>query len=149
VPPLEDQDKGINASLSLREKMEKHRQDPVCASCHVKMDAIGFGFENYDAIGRWRTSDEGAKLDTAGDLPGTGKFNNAVELKSLFIQRKEAFVRCFTEKMLIFSLGRGLNDYDTQVVDEIAAAVAKNDYRFSTLVTRIVTSYPFLNRRNP
>jgi hypothetical protein len=149
VPPLEEQDKGINASLSLREKMEKHRQDPVCASCHVKMDAIGFGFENYDAIGRFRTSDDGAKLDTAGDLPGTGKFNNAMELKALFMGRKDAFARCFTEKMLIFALGRGLSDYDTQVVDEIAAAVAKNDYKFSTLVTRIVTSYPFLNRRNP
>lgn len=149
VPALEEQDKGINASLSLREKMLKHRQDPVCASCHIKMDAIGFGFENYDAIGRWRTSDDGAKLDTAGDLPGGAKFNNAVELKSIFMERKDSFTRCVTEKMLIFALGRGLMDYDNQVVDEISAAVAKNDYRFSTLITRIVTSYPFMNRRNP
>jgi hypothetical protein len=149
VPPRGEPDKGINASLSLREKMVKHRQDPVCASCHTKMDAIGFGFENYDAIGRWRTSDEGAKLDTAGDLPGGVKFTNAVELKKIFMDRKDAFTRCVTEKMLIFALGRGLMDYDNQVVDEIAAATAKNDYRFSTLITRIVTSYPFLNRRNP
>lgn len=149
VPALEEQDKGINASLSLREKMVKHRQDPVCASCHIKMDAIGFGFENYDAIGRWRTTDDGAKLDTAGDLPGGVKFNNAVELKSIFMERKDSFTRCVTEKMLIFALGRGLMDYDNQVVDEISAAVAKNDYRFSTLITRIVTSYPFMNRRNP
>ncbi len=149
VPPLEDQDKGINASLSLREKMVKHRQDPVCASCHIKMDAIGFGFENYDAIGRWRTTDDGAKLDTAGDLPGGVKFTNAVELKTIFMGRKDAFTRCVTEKMLIFALGRGLMDYDNQVVDDISAAVTKNDYKFSTLITRIVTSYPFMNRRNP
>jgi hypothetical protein len=149
VPPLEEQDKGINASLSLREKMVKHRQDPVCASCHTKMDAIGFGFENYDAIGRWRTSDDGAKLDTAGDLPGGVKFSNAVELKKIFMDRKDAFTRCVTEKMLIFALGRGLNDFDDQVVESISAAVAKNDYKFSTLITRIVTSYPFLHRRNP
>ncbi|MBA3698181.1 MAG: DUF1592 domain-containing protein [Planctomycetes bacterium] len=149
VPPLEEQDKGITASLSLREKMVKHRQDPVCASCHIKMDAIGFGFENYDAIGRWRTSDEGVKLDTAGDLPGGVKFSNAVELKTIFMSRKDAFTRCVTEKMLIFALGRGLMDYDDQVVESISAAVAKNEYRMSTLITRIVTSYPFMNRRNP
>jgi len=149
VPALEEQDKGSNASLSLRQKMELHRQDSVCASCHVKMDAIGFGMENFDGIGRWRTSDDGAKLDTAGDLPGSGKFTNPIELKAIFMGRKDAFTRCVTEKMLIFSLGRGLMDYDNQVVEDISAAVTKNDYKFSTLITRIVTSYPFMNRRNP
>lgn len=149
VPALEEQNKGNAAGMTLREKMVKHRQDPVCASCHTKMDAIGFGFENYDAIGRWRTTDEGAKLDTAGDLPGGVKFANAVELKAIFMGRKDAFTRCVTEKMLIFALGRGLKDYDDQVVEDISVAVAKNDYKFSTMITRIVTSYPFMNRRNP
>ncbi len=149
VPALEEQDKGITASLSLRQKMEKHRADPICASCHTKMDAIGFGMENFDATGRWRTSDNGTPLDTAGDLPGGVTFTNPVELKAIFLGRKDAFTRCVTEKMLIFALGRGLKDYDNQVVEEISAAVAKNDYKFSTLIMRIVTSYPFLNRRNP
>ncbi len=149
VPPLEEQDKGITANLSLRQKMEKHRSDVICASCHTKMDAIGFGMENFDAIGRWRTSDGSNPLDTTGTLPGGVKFTSPVELKAIFMARKDAFARCVTEKMLIFALGRGLKDSDDQVVEDISAALAKNDYKFSTLITRIVTSYPFLNRRNP
>ncbi|HEX3134063.1 MAG TPA: DUF1585 domain-containing protein, partial [Planctomycetota bacterium] len=146
---LEEQDKGITANLSLRQKMEKHRSDAICASCHTKMNAISFGMENFDAIGRWRTSDGGNPLDTTSTLPGGVKFTNPVELKAIFMARKDAFARCVTEKMLIFALGRGLKDSDDQVVEEISAALAKNDYHFSTLITRIVTSYPFLNRRNP
>lgn len=147
VEPLPENGEKGTTGMTLRQLMVKHRQDPVCASCHTKMDAIGFGMENFDAIGRWRTSDGGAVLDTAGDLPGGVKFNGPTELKAVFMSRKDDFTRCLTEKMLIFALGRGLTDADDQIVDEIANAVIKNDYRFSTLMTRIVTSFPFMNRR--
>jgi hypothetical protein len=148
VPPLAEQGASGTAGLSLRQLMEKHRQDAVCASCHTKMDAIGFGFENFDAIGRWRSDDNGAPLDTAGTLPGGIKFKGPAELKAVFLGRKDAFTRSLTEKMLTFALGRGLRDYDDVVVDRIASAVIQDQYRFSTLVTKVVTSYPFMNRRN-
>ena len=148
VPPLEEQGASGTAGMSVRQLMERHRKDAVCASCHTKMDAIGFGFENFDAIGRWRTSDNGAALDTAGTLPGGVKFSGPVELKSAFMNRKDDFTRSLSEKMLIFALGRGLGDYDGGVVDRIAEGVAKDQYRFTSLVARIVTSYPFMNRRN-
>jgi hypothetical protein len=149
VEPLPEQGASGTAGLSLRQLMERHRQDAVCASCHTKMDAIGFGFENFDAIGRWRTSDNGAALDTAGTLPGGVSFNGPTELKTLFLSRKEEFTRSLTEKMLIFALGRGLIDSDDQIVEQVSQAVAKDQYRFTTLLMKVVTSYPFMHRRNP
>jgi hypothetical protein len=149
VEPLPEQGASGTAGMSLRQLMERHRQDAVCASCHTKMDAIGFGFENFDAIGRWRTSDNGAALDTAGTLPGGVSFNGPTELKTLFLSRKEEFTRSLTEKMLIFALGRGLIDSDDQIVEQVSQAVAKDQYRFTTLLMKVVTSYPFMHRRNP
>jgi hypothetical protein len=149
VGELPEQGKGSTAGLSLRQLMERHRTDPVCASCHTRMDPIGFGFENFDAIGRWRTDDEGKPIDTSGTLPGGKAFKGPAELKALFLGRKDAFARCLSEKMLIFALGRGLKDYDDVTVDAAAQALARDQYRFSTLVAQVVTSYPFRYRRAP
>jgi hypothetical protein len=148
VPPLAEQGSSGTAGLSLRKIMEKHRADAVCASCHTKMDAIGFGMENFDAIGRWRSDDNGAPLDTAGTLPGGIKFKGPAELKAVFLGRKDAFTRSLAEKMLVFALGRGLHEFDDIAVDKIATAVIQDQFKFSTLVTKVVTSYPFMNRRN-
>jgi hypothetical protein len=148
VAQLPEQDKGSSAGLSLRQLMERHRSDAVCASCHTRMDPIGFGFENYDALGRWRTDDGGKALDVGGTLPGGLTFKGPIELKTLFLNRKEDFVHRLCEKMLIFALGRAMNDDDEFAVQSVAAAVAKDQYRFSAMVTQIALSYPFLNRRN-
>jgi hypothetical protein len=149
VDPLpEDGEKG-SAGLSLRQKMERHRADPACASCHTKMDAIGFGMENFDAIGRWRTTDDGKPLDTAGDLPGGVSFKNPQELKKVFLDRKESFIRSITEKMMTFALGRGLHDFDDTIVSQITDTVIKDKYAFNTLASEIVTSFAFTHRRLP
>jgi mono/diheme cytochrome c family protein len=135
--------------LSLRERMDLHRQDPVCNSCHKVMDAIGFGLENFDALGRWREKDgKGAQLDTAGKLPSGSSFRSPSELKRLFMNDKEKFAFNLAEKMMTYALGRGMEHYDDQTLEKIALELDKNDYRFSLLVTQIATSYPFLYRRN-
>ena len=149
VPPLAEQGAAGTAGLSVRQLMERHRKDPMCAACHTKMDAIGFGFENFDAIGRWRRDDNGAALDTAGTLPGGISFKGPIELKKAFLARKDDFTRSLAEKLLTFALGRGLKEIDDAVVDGIAQAVIADQYRFTTLVAKIVTSYPFMYRRNP
>lgn len=136
------------AKLSLRERMEKHRADPTCNSCHKVMDAIGFGLENFDALGRWRDKDEqGAVLDTAGKLPNGTSFRNPVELKRIFMEAKDQFASNMVAKMLTYALGRGTEHYDQSTIDSIVATMGKNDYRFSVLVAEVATSYPFLNRR--
>jgi mono/diheme cytochrome c family protein len=136
------------AKLTLRERMEKHRADPVCASCHKVMDQIGFGLENFDALGRWRDKDAaGATMDTAGKLPNGTSFRNPVELKKIFMDAKEQFTGNMAEKLLTYALGRGIDTYDQPTVDRIVETMGKNDYRFSVLVAEVATSYPFLNRR--
>jgi hypothetical protein len=113
------------------------------------MDAIGFGFENFDAIGRWRQDDNGKPLDTAGSLPGGVAFKGPVELKAVFLSRKEEFARSLSEKMMIFALGRGLIDSDQTIIDSITADVIKDKFRFTAIITKVVTSYPFMHRRAP
>lgn len=136
------------AKLSLRERMEKHRADPTCNSCHKVMDAIGFGLENFDALGRWRDKDEGGNpLDTAGKMPSGASFRNPVELKRIFMEAKDQFAGNMAEKLLTYALGRGVEHYDDPTIEHIVATMRKNDYRFSVLVAEVATSYPFLNRR--
>ncbi len=112
------------------------------------MDTLGFAFENFDAVGRWRDKDGGASIDPSGELPDGQKFAGPAELKQLLLQRKEDFARCIAEKMLTYALGRGLEYYDRPTVNRIVKAVGKNDYRFSALVSEIVKSEPFVNRRD-
>ncbi|MDA1311820.1 MAG: DUF1592 domain-containing protein [Acidobacteria bacterium] len=144
VPALEET---VVAGGTLRQQLEMHRANPACASCHEKMDALGFGMENYDPIGRWRTDDRGLPLDTSGVLPGGESFVGPAELKQILKAQKADFARCLTEKMLTYALGRGLERFDRSTVDSIVSTLAEDDYRFSRLIAEIVKSKPFRMRR--
>jgi mono/diheme cytochrome c family protein len=134
--------------LTVRERMEKHRADPNCASCHARMDPIGFGLENYDAIGAWREQDDGLVIDPSAKLPDGQTFRGAEELRQILVGRKGDFIRCLTEKMLTYALGRGVEFSDHATVRKIDESLARQDFRLSALVTEIVKSYPFRYRRN-
>jgi mono/diheme cytochrome c family protein len=148
VPSLEDQDGKKVAGLTLRQRTELHRTNPTCASCHKVLDPIGFGLENFDAIGRWRDRDEsGGAIDATGELPGGVRFGSPKELKRIVASRMDDVARNVTARLLAYALGRGLDGYDEIVVDRIAKAVAQDGYRMQTLVVSVVTSYPFTHRR--
>ncbi len=146
VPDLEETRK-TTPNASLREQLELHRKDPNCAVCHEQMDALGFGFENFDAIGRWRDADGQFPINAAGTLPGGESFKTPNELVKVLSQRRDDFARALTERMLTYALGRGLEFYDRCTVDKIVEALGKNEYRFSTLVSEIVLSRAFRMRR--
>ncbi len=145
VPSLDETK--IGASASMRMQMEEHRKNPVCASCHSKMDPLGFAFENFDAIGQYRTMDGKFPVDASGTLPDGRNFNGPVELETLMRGDSMKFAECITDKMLTFALGRGLERYDRRTVKEIASRLAAKDYRFSALVLEIAESLPFQKRR--
>ncbi len=148
VPALEKQDQHSIAHLTLRERTELHRSDPVCANCHRLLDPIGFGLENFDAIGRWRDQDDnGAPINASGELPGGVRFSSPSELKAVIAQRLDAFARNLVEKLLAYALCRKLEGYDEIVVDELMQEITQDDYRMQTLITAVVTSYPFTHRR--
>ncbi len=140
-------DTEVGTARTLREQLEQHRANPSCAVCHVKMDALGFGLENYDAVGRWRTHDGKWPLDTSGELPGGHAFTSPSEMKAILRLEKDEFTRCLTEKMLTYALGRGLESYDRPAIEHIQQQVAEDGYRFSRLTTEIVKSRPFQMRR--
>ncbi len=147
VPPLDKQDKQAVENLTLRQRTELHRTNVVCANCHKILDPIGFGLENFDAIGRWRDQDDsGGPIDAAGELPGEKRFSNPRELKAIIAARKDELARNFTRKLLAYALCRQLEGYDEIVVDQLMEAIAKDGYRMQTLISEIVTSYPFVNR---
>jgi hypothetical protein len=148
VPALEKQDKKRIANLTLRQRTELHRTNAVCANCHKILDPIGFGLENFDAIGRWRDKDDtGGAIDAAGELPGGKRFTSPKELKSLIAARSNDLGRNLTEKLLAYALGRKLEGYDEIVVDRLMQTIAQDGYRMQTIVSEIVMSYPFVNRR--
>ncbi len=148
VPSLEKQDKQIIAKLTLRQRTELHRSNPICASCHKVLDPIGFGLENYDAIGRWRTVDDSAgKIDATGELPGGHRFTTPAQLKQIIAGRKDDFCRSLTGKLLAYALGRQLEGYDLVIVDRMTDSIEKDDYRMQTLVLSVVTSDPFTHTR--
>lgn len=146
VPELKiDKDHPLTGTL--RQKMEQHRSNPMCASCHVRMDAIGFAFENYDAIGAWRTADGQAEIDPSGEL-GSVQFKGPAELRDLLLHdNKQEFLRCVTEKMLTYALGRGVEPYDRCAVGKILQEMEKDGYRFTSMVGAVIRSVPFQNRR--
>ena len=135
-----------NHSATLRQKMERHRDDPRCASCHARMDPLGFSLENFDGIGAWRTAENGETLDSGGMLPGGESFQGPEGLRSVLIARRESFARCLAEKLLTYALGRGLGLADRCFVDEIVRKLEQGGDRFSSLVAAIVESPPFQNR---
>ncbi|MSU20939.1 MAG: DUF1592 domain-containing protein [Pedosphaera sp.] len=145
VPQLAENQKAIQGG-SLRQRLEQHRSNPDCAVCHNKMDPLGFAFENFDAIGAWRSLDGKFPIDASGKLPTGQTFNGADELKAI-LKSQSTFVRSLAEKMLTFALGRGLEYYDKCAVDDICKALVKNDCKFSSLITEIVKSEPFLMRK--
>jgi hypothetical protein len=148
VPTLEKQDQKKVANLTLRQRTELHRTNAVCNNCHKILDPIGFGLENFDAIGRWRDQDDtGGKIDAAGELPGGKRFSSPKELKAIIAARKDDLARNLTEKLLAYALCRKLEGYDEIVVDRLMSTITQDSYKMQTLVTEIVTSYPFLNRR--
>ena len=126
--------------------MEEHRKNPVCSSCHSRMDPLGFGLENFNAIGAWRTQDGKFPVDASGALPDGRGFQTPGQLKALLKADRDVFVRGLAEKLLIYALGRGLERYDRPTVAGIAANLAARDYRFSQLVLGIVNSLPFQKR---
>jgi mono/diheme cytochrome c family protein len=149
-PPDVDQLKeGEEVELkgSLRQRMEQHRRDPNCATCHQRMDPIGFAFENFDAIGGWRNKDGKFIIDPSGTLPSGQTFQGPAELRTILKGKADLFARCLSEKMLTYALGRGTEPADRCSIEEIARALAKNDYRFSSLVLAVVRSDPFQMRR--
>jgi hypothetical protein len=148
VPALEKQDKQTIANLTLRQRTELHQKDPACANCHKVLDPIGFGLENFDAIGRWRDKDDsGGAIDAAGELPGGKRFSSPKELKAIIASRTDDLARSLTEKFLAYALCRQLEGYDEIVVDRLIETIAKDGYRMQTLITEIVSSYPFTHRR--
>lgn len=148
VPSLEKQDGAAVANLTLRQRTELHRTDAVCASCHRILDPIGFGLENFDAIGRWReTDDSGGAIDATGELPGGRRFAAPRELKVIIAAREADLARNLTEKLLAYALCRQLEGYDEIVIDRLMEKIAKDGYRLQTLITEVVTSYPFTQRR--
>lgn len=144
VPPLSEEEAG--KALTLRQKLEEHRKNATCASCHARMDPLGFGLENFDAIGRWRTHDGEAPIDSSGVLPNGTRFSGPAELKQIVLGQRDAFTRGVAEKMLTYALGRGVERYDRPVIGQIAARTAANNYRVSSLIIEIVRSLPFQNR---
>ncbi len=148
VPPLDKQDKEKIAGMTLRQRTELHRSNPTCASCHKILDPIGFGLENFDAIGRWRDKDDsGLPIDATGELPGEKRFKTPRELKQILSARTGDLSHNLTARMLAYALCRQLDGYDEIVVDRLSEKIAKDGYRMQTLITSIVTSYPFMNRR--
>jgi mono/diheme cytochrome c family protein len=141
VPALDEH--VVAKSVSTRVQLEQHRANATCASCHARMDPLGFALEHFDAIGRWREKDGSAAIDTAGSLPDGRSFAGYTDLVALLKAQPQAFTECLAEKMLIYALGRGLERGDRAAVKAIAENLARADYRFSHLILEIVRSAPF------
>ena len=144
VPALEDNN--VDQTLPMRERLGQHRANKACAVCHDRMDPMGFALENFDAIGRWRTHEDGRKLDVSGGLPDGQGFTGIDGLEKGLLARPELFAGTFTEKLMTFALGRGIEHFDGPAVRKIVAEAAKDDYRMSSIILGIVNSVPFKMR---
>ena len=133
---------------TLRERMELHRKNPPCSGCHRVMDPIGFALENYDAIGRWRTKDEGAAVDASGRLMDGSAVSGPASLRDALVRNPDVFVRTMTEKLMTYALGRGLEATDMPAVRTVTRSAAGDGYKFSALVLGIVRSVPFQMRQS-
>jgi uncharacterized protein DUF1592/uncharacterized protein DUF1588/uncharacterized protein DUF1585/uncharacterized protein DUF1587/uncharacterized protein DUF1595 len=149
VPSLKDRGEDGKA-LSVRGQMEQHRADPACAVCHARMDPLGFALENFDALGKWRTtiSASNTPIDASGALPDGTKFNGPAELRTILLSHPEQFATAVTEKLLTYALGREVEFYDQPAVRKITRDAAANNYRWSSLILGIATSTPFQMRRS-
>jgi Protein of unknown function (DUF1592)/Protein of unknown function (DUF1588)/Protein of unknown function (DUF1585) len=146
VPPLKENKDGGKV-LTLRERMEQHRANPVCASCHSRMDPLGFALENFDATGQWRARDGDATIDASAALPDGARFDGPRGLRSWIMAHPDQIVTAVTEKLLIYALGRGIEYYDAPAVRRIVKDAARSDNSFQSLIVGIATSTPFEMRR--
>jgi hypothetical protein len=146
IPALEASNQG-NKPLTVREMLETHRKNPVCASCHARMDPLGFSLENFDAIGQWRTRDAGAPIDSSGVLLDGTKVEGPAALRQALVSQKEQFVRTVTAKLVTYALGREIESFDAPAIRGIVRAAGPDDYRWSSIILAIVKSAPFQMRR--
>jgi hypothetical protein len=149
VPSLEADTPAEGATLTLRDAMARHRASPECASCHAEMDPIGFAFEHFDAVGRWRDLDGGLSIVTASTLPNGTEIDGIAGVKTLLLNSPERFVSAVTEKLLMYALGRNIQFYDRPAVRAIVREAAGQNYTFAALVHGIVKSVPFRMRTAP
>src|SRR5713226_2807390 len=143
-------DRGENGKiLSMLEQIEKHRANPACAVCHKNMDPLGFALENFDAIGKWRTTSGATNtpVDASGVLPDGTKFDGPAELRKVLLSKPQQFATTVTEKLLTYALGRGIEYYDAPAVRAIVRDTAHTNYRFSSFVLGLVRSVPFQMRQ--
>ncbi len=148
VPPFEEREKGKKeADSSVRERMAKHRANPVCATCHSMIDPAGFALENFDAVGKWRDLEEGRPIDASGVLPDGTKFGNGAEFQRALAQHPERFILTLAERLLTYGLGRGTEYYDMPAIRAVTRQAGDGNYRFSSIVIGIVKSLPFQSRR--
>ena len=133
---------------SVRERLEEHRKNAACAGCHKLMDPIGFAMENYDAVGRYRTMADGKPIDATGNLPDGSTFEGVTGLQKAVLSRPELFLTTFTEKLVTYALGRGVEYYDAPAIRKIVRDAGNDDYRFSSIIQGIVASTPFEMRRS-
>jgi hypothetical protein len=145
IPALKDTT-GVEKAVSMRERIAQHRASPACASCHNLMDPIGLAMENYDAVGRWRTHESGTPIDVSGGLPDGSKFEGLAGLQKALLSRPEVFVNTMAEKLMTYSLGRGVEYYDAPAVRKVVSESRDTSYKFSSLVLGIVNSTPFQMR---
>jgi hypothetical protein len=146
VPALATEDETNGAPLTMRDALIKHRANPACASCHAQMDPIGFALEHFDAVGRWREEDAGKPIEAASELPDGRIVDGPAGVQALLLAKPEAFVGAFTEKLLMYALGRNVQYYDAPAVREVVRGAAERNYEFSAIVEGIVTSVPFRMR---
>jgi hypothetical protein len=146
VPPLDESPKD-GRKLTTREKVERHRSNAACASCHARIDPMGFALENFDGIGKWRADDEGGKVDASGIMPSGEKFSGPQGLKDLLLEHSDEFVRAAVERLLTYALGRELDARDQPAVREIMRGAEPSDYRFSDLIAAVANSVPFQMRQ--
>jgi hypothetical protein len=148
IPELEEQDHKKVEGLTLRQRTELHQSEATCRNCHKILDPIGFGLENFDAIGRWREkNDQGLAIDSAGKLPDGKEFSTPAELKRLLAKREADLARNLTERLMAYALGRQLEGYDDVVIDQLMVKIAADNYRMRTIITEVITSYLFTHRR--
>jgi hypothetical protein len=148
VPPPLKEHTAVGHTVSMRERMAEHRDNPTCAGCHKIMDPVGFSMENYDAVGRYRTAEDGQRIDASGSLPDGSKFEGVAGLQQALLGKPDLFASAFAEKLLTYALGRGVEYYDAPAVRKITADSRTKDYRFSSFILGIVSSTPFQQRRS-
>jgi len=147
VPALNEKREDVQ-NMTMRQRTEAHRANPACAACHVQMDPIGFALENFDGVGKWRTSEAGVAIDVSGEFPDGTRFDGPIELRKVLVGRQEQLAQTITEKLLTYALGREVEAHDMPAVRKILREAAPGGYRWSSLISGVIESVPFQMRRS-